>query len=70
MQEQEVQLVQCGPQDLPLDPGNMPNKPGRPRPSLELPLGLELFINPIDLLLVPPEDGRWSGELEVLELVP
>ena len=48
----------------------MPNKPGRP--SLELPQGLEWFINPIDPTLdVLPEDVRWKGELEVLEeLVP
>ena len=47
----------------------MPNRPSRP--SLELPQGLELFINPIDPTLVPPEDGRWKGELEVVEeLVP
>ena len=57
--------------NLPLDPGHMPNKPSRPRPSLELPQGLELCINPIDPPLVPPEDARWKGELEVLEeLVP
>ena len=49
----------------------MPNRPSRPRPSLELPQGLELCINPIDPPLEPPEDARWKGELEVLEeLVP
>ena len=49
----------------------MPNRPSRPRPSLELPQGLELCINPIDPPLDPPEDVRWKGELEVLEeLVP
>ena len=47
----------------------MPNRPSRP--SLELPQGLELCINPIDPTLDPPEDVRWKGELEVLEeLVP
>ena len=47
----------------------MPNRPSRP--SLELPQGLELCINSIDLTLDPPEDVRWKGELEVLEeLVP
>ena len=57
--------------NLPLDPGHMPNRPSRPRPSLELPQGLEWFINPIDPPLEPPEDARWRGAIEVLgELVP
>ena len=49
----------------------MPNRPSRPRPSLELPQGLEWYINPIDPQLEPPEDASWKGEIEVLEeLVP
>ena len=58
LEEQEVQLVQFGLDNL-LDPGK------QTLIGSELLQGLDLCINPIDLMLDHPEDVRWKGDLEV-----